>query len=136
MTGLETIPKRRDFVLVSTHGRRYAMPGLVLQMRDRGDDAGARLGITASKKIGNAVARNRAKRRLRAVAGEYLACHGQPGHDYVLIARYNTNSLEWSALADSLNIALNKVQNTAASDQTATSAKNHRKTDSQKDHSA
>ena len=50
MTGLETIPKRRDFVLVSTHGRRYAMPGLVLQMRDRGDDAGARLGITASKK--------------------------------------------------------------------------------------
>ena len=135
MTGLETIPKRREFVLVSSHGRRYAMPGLVLQMRDRGDDAGARLGITASKKIGNAVARNRAKRRLRAVAGEYLASYGRLGHDYVLIARYNTNTLEWSALADSLHIALNKVHNTAAHYQTARSSKNHHKTDSQKDHS-
>ena len=109
MTGLDTIPKRRDFVLASTHGRYQAMPGLVIQMRNRGDNAAARLGITASKKIGNAVARNRAKRRLRAVADMVLTSQSRPGHDYVLIARYNTNHLEWSELVESLNKALIKL---------------------------
>lgn len=109
MTGLDTIPKRRDFVLASTHGRYQAMPGLVIQMRNRGDNAAARLGITASKKIGNAVARNRAKRRLRAVADMVLTSQSRPGHDYVLIARYNTNYLEWPELVESLNKALIKL---------------------------
>lgn len=109
MTGLDTIPKRRDFVLASTHGRYQAMPGLVVQMRNRGDNAAARLGITASKKIGNAVARNRAKRRLRAVADMVLTSQSRPGHDYVLIARYNTNHLEWPELVESLNKALIKL---------------------------
>ena len=109
MTGLDTIPKRRDFVLASTHGRYQAMPGLVIQMRNRGDNAAARLGITASKKIGNAIARNRAKRRLRAVADMVLTSQSRPGHDYVLIARYNTNHLEWSELVENLNKALIKL---------------------------
>ena len=109
MTGLESIPKRRDFVLASSNGHRLAVPGLVLQKRDRGDQDKARLGITASKKIGNAVARNRAKRRLRALASECLSYQSRQGHDYVLIARYNTNSLSWLELTHGLNKALAKL---------------------------
>lgn len=122
MTGLESIPKRRDFVLASTNGHRFAVPGLVLQMRNRGDQDKARFGITASKKIGNAVARNRAKRRLRALASECLLDQSQLGHDYVLIARYNTNSLSWPELAHGLNKALAKLDQSKMSDADAETA--------------
>ncbi|MGB1036186.1 MAG: ribonuclease P protein component [Candidatus Puniceispirillales bacterium] len=137
MAGLDTIPKRRDFVLASTHGHYQAMPGLVVQMRNRGDNAAARLGITASKKIGNAVARNRAKRRLRAVADTVLTSQSRSGHDYVLIARYNTNHLEWYELVESLNKALIKLYaRDTINDYSGTGAgnmtKNQMETDQQK----
>ena len=64
------------------------MPAFLLQARDRRDDSAViRVGFTASKKVGNAVTRNRAKRRLRALARTVLAGQGQPGWDYVLVAR-------------------------------------------------
>jgi ribonuclease P protein component len=85
------------------------MPGLVLQMVDRGDDAPPRLGITASRKIGNAVTRNRAKRRLRALGGRFLTQKGLHGHDYVVIARHNTNQLSWPDLEVSFVRALAQV---------------------------
>jgi len=68
-----------------------------------------RLGITASKKVGNAVARNRARRRLRAVAREVLPAHGTPGYDYVLIARASTALRPFAALADDLVGALRRL---------------------------
>ncbi len=85
------ITKRRDF-LAAAKARRWSAPGLTLQGRQRreaepcGPDA-LRVGYTCSKKVGNAVARNRAKRRLRAVAGDALPRLGRPGWDYVLIGR-------------------------------------------------
>jgi ribonuclease P protein component len=137
MAGLDTIPKRRDFILASTHGRYQAMPGLVIQMRDRGDNAAPRLGITASKKIGNAVARNRGKRRLRAVADMVLTSQSRPGHDYVLIARYNTNHLDWSDLEESLTKALIRLHdhdrnNTHIASDAENQIKNQMETDTQK----
>ncbi|RVT87182.1 ribonuclease P protein component [Rhodobacteraceae bacterium CCMM004] len=83
---VERLRKRPDF-LRAARGLRQATPGFVLQARDRGDGDAARVGFTCSKKVGNAVARNRAKRRLREIARLTLPAHGRPGWDYVLIGR-------------------------------------------------
>jgi ribonuclease P protein component len=79
--------KRADF-LKAASARRQGTSGFLLQARDRADGTGTvRVGFTASKKIGNAVLRNRAKRRLRALAREGLPLLARPGWDYVLVAR-------------------------------------------------
>jgi ribonuclease P protein component len=65
-----------------------------------------RVGFTASKKIGNAVARNRAKRRLRAAASQLLPLLGRPGHDYVLVARGTTVARPFPALLSDISTAL------------------------------
>lgn len=85
--------------------------GFILQARDRADGSDAvRVGVTASKKVGNAVTRNRAKRRLRALARSILATRGQPGHDYVLIARRDaTVTLPYEQLEKDLTHALERL---------------------------
>jgi ribonuclease P protein component len=88
------------------------MPGMMVQGRDRHDgDPAIRVGFTCSKKVGNAVARNRAKRRLRAVAREVLNDAGQPGWDYVLIGRAGqTGTRPYAALRDDLLQALHRLR--------------------------
>ena len=84
---IETLKNRPDF-LRAAQARRQGTAGFLVQARARGDDrALVRVGFTASKKIGNAVARNLAKRRLREVARAVLPGLGRPGWDYVLVAR-------------------------------------------------
>jgi ribonuclease P protein component len=84
---LETLKNRPDF-LRAAQARRQGTAGFLLQARDRRDDrAITRVGYTASKKIGNAVLRNRAKRRLRALVRDVMPALAQPGWDYVLVAR-------------------------------------------------
>jgi ribonuclease P protein component len=106
---LTTLTRRADF-LAAARARRQSRPGLTLQARrrDPGEDAEAiRVGYTCSKKLGNAVARNRAKRRLRAAARAVVATAGRPGWDYVLIGRPGeTASRPFARLCDDLASAL------------------------------
>lgn len=105
----EVLRKRSDFLAANT-GRRAPMPGFVLLGRDRGDSRPPRVGFTCSKKVGDAVRRNRAKRRLRALAREVLAPRGRMGWDYVLIGRRDaTVTLPYGDLAEQLGRALDRV---------------------------
>jgi len=87
---LATLRRRADF-LRAARAAKAPMPGFVMQGRERTPDeaseAAIRVGYTCSKKVGNAVARNRAKRRLRAIARAVLPVEGRAGWDYVLIGR-------------------------------------------------
>ena len=85
---VQTLKNRPDFQR-ATGAPRVEMPGFILQMRQRAENEaeGIRIGYTCSKKVGNAVARNRAKRRLREIARLALPQSGLVGMDYVLVGR-------------------------------------------------
>lgn len=89
------------------------MPGLVLQALRRpaqGEtEAAARVGFTASRKVGIAVVRNRARRRLRAAVDQVMPLHAAAGHDYVLVARAGTVSRPYAALLADLEDALKRL---------------------------
>ncbi len=102
---LGVLKKRAEFLYVRD-GAYRAQGGIVIQMRKNPNHHDLRVGFTATKKIGNAVRRNRAKRRLRELAKALLPEHGLPGHDYVFIARNGTAEREWTALLDDTRKAL------------------------------
>lgn len=110
LTGtLVVLTRRADFVAAS-RARRQARPGLMLQARRRNPHETTdpvRVGYTCSKKVGNAVARNRAKRRLRAAARAVLPELARPGWDYVLIGRSEaTAARPFDALCEDLASAM------------------------------
>ncbi|MFW2831171.1 ribonuclease P protein component [Sphingomonas sp. ID0503] len=105
-----TIGARKDF-LAANNGARAPMPGFVLLVRDRQDaDPAMRIGITVTKKIGNAVVRNRMKRRFRALAREILPQEGLPGADHILIGRAGGVERPFADLTRELRKALAKVK--------------------------
>ena len=109
MRGYSVIKKRSDF-LAANRGKRYATPGFVLLVRDRQDDNPAiRLGITITKKVGNAVIRNRMRRRFRALAQEMLADKGKAGADHILIGRDSGIERDFDALRADMVKALGKL---------------------------
>lgn len=107
--GPVTLTRRADF-LAAARARRRATPAFTLQARRRPPDEAPgrlRVGYTCSKKVGNAVARNRAKRRLRAAAREVMPAAGRPGWDYVLIGREGeTATRDFARLCEDLRAAL------------------------------
>jgi ribonuclease P protein component len=107
--GYSVITKRPDF-LAANRGKRYATPGFVLLVFDRrDDDAAKRLGITITKKVGNAVVRNRMRRRFRELAMEMLGDLGKAGADHILIGRDGGIERDFGALRDEMRKALSKL---------------------------
>jgi len=105
---LGVLKKRSEFLFVRG-GRYQARGGIVVQARENPDSNAIRVGFTATKKIGNAVIRNRAKRRLRSVALETLPKLGEKGTDYVFIARNTTTSTPYDALVADTQKALSSL---------------------------
>jgi len=123
---LDRLKRRREFLIVASQGRKWAAPGLILQalphQPPQSADASAspvaalsaspsalRVGFTVSRKVGNAVARNRARRRLKAAAEAVLPSQARAAYDYVLIGRQQTMTRSFPALLQDLKTALRKT---------------------------
>lgn len=87
---LSRLLRRAEFLGVAAHGKKWVAPGLIVQLLVQPSSDSIRFGLTASKRVGNAVLRNRARRRLRALALELLPQSGLPPADVVLIAKTTT----------------------------------------------
>ncbi len=104
------LARRSEFLKVAATRRKWAAPGLVLQLLIREDATGPRVGYTASKKVGNSVARNRARRRLRAAVAEVAVGRVRDDVDFVVIAREATVDRPWADLLADLDQALTRVK--------------------------
>ena len=106
---LQRLTKRAQFLFVR-QGARASRTSVMVEARRRAGDGPIGVGFTASGRIGGAVARNRARRRLREAARKLLPEHGLPGVDYVLVARQTTPSAPWPALLDDVGNALIRLR--------------------------
>lgn len=105
----ERLKRRAEFLRVAAKGRKAAVHGLVLQALSRGDTGPARLGFTVTRKVGNAVVRNRARRRLKEAARLLLRDRALAGVDLVLIGRDATGKRRFADLIDDFRRALEKL---------------------------
>ena len=104
---------RSDFVRIAAKKRYWATPGLILQVsespRETYDKSVIRIGYTASKKVGNAVKRNRARRRLRETVKKLMPFQVESGNDFVVIARSKTLNRPFQDLLSDLELSLKKL---------------------------
>lgn len=115
-TRIARLKRRSEFLRASSEGRKWASRGLILQAvesaagpeRLDATDSFA-IGYTASRRVGGAVERNRAKRRLRAAVAHVMPSHAVRGYDYVVIARPETLSRPFEALVGDLLAALGRL---------------------------
>jgi ribonuclease P protein component len=105
---MERLRKRADF-LEAAKGARAPVQGFVLQVRRRQDQGPVRVGFTVSKRVGNAVERNRIRRRLRELVRLLPAGRLQAGHDYVMVGRRPALALPFQRLAQDFEFALHRL---------------------------
>ena len=105
---MERLRQRADF-LAAASGIKTTAAAFVLQARKRSDDGPARLGFTVSKKVGNAVERNRVRRRLREIVRRSGADRMRSGHDYVLIGRRAALNVPFDRITLDFEVALRRV---------------------------
>ena len=108
---LQTLKHRKDFVLSNKFAKKIFSKNFIIQKYTNSNsiDLNLKFGFTATKKIGNAVVRNKAKRRLRHVARELLPEYGLKGVDYVFIARNSTASTPYESLMNNTRDALASI---------------------------
>ncbi len=110
-----TIKKRRDFLSATSSGKKFIVNSFILQMVKRADGHPVpadvvRVGFTVTKKMGNAVVRNRIKRRLREAARPSLAKHGVSGHDFVIISRHKAFDCDFKDLLRDMEFAFRRIR--------------------------
>ncbi|MGR7995360.1 ribonuclease P protein component [Xanthobacter sp. ZOL 2024] len=105
---VDRLRKRRDFV-AAAKALRAGVPCFLMQGRDRGDGGDVRIGFTVTKKTGNAVVRNRIRRRLREAVRGVVPAAGRAGHDYVLVAREAALHAPFETLVGEVERALRKL---------------------------
>lgn len=114
---------RPEFLKVAAARCKWVAPGLILQVLRHGSNGQSpdhtaqsgedlRVGFTVSRKVGNAVKRNRARRRLRAAVDAVMPEHGRPGHDYVVIGRGSTLTRDFEDLKSDLRVAISRASAT------------------------
>jgi ribonuclease P protein component len=105
----ERLRQRADF-LAAARGAKVATAAFVLQALERDDGDAIRVGFTVSRKVGNAVERNRVRRRLREIVRRSAADDLRCGHDYVLIGRRAALSLPFQQLTEDFKRALRRLR--------------------------
>jgi len=110
--GVGRLKRRAEFLRVAAARRKWAAEGLILQAAaaELGLDAMPRIGFTVTRKLGNAVTRNRARRRLKAAAEQVMPAHAAPGHDYVAIGRAATVARPFALLVGDFETALRRLK--------------------------
>lgn len=109
---LKKLKKRHDFLRVAKEGKKVVKPAFILvaaQNLFSEENSISRIGYTATKKIGNAVIRNKSKRRLRAIVKERLEKQLYPNTDYNLIARYSTHNYDYNKLIVDFDDAIKEI---------------------------
>ena len=114
---MERLKQRADF-LAAAKGRKVPAGAFVLQMRERSDMAPPRFGFTVSKKVGNAVERNRVRRRLREIVRRHAALLPEKGHDYVLIGRRAALAMPFERMAAEFTGALARMRKQGTAEST------------------
>jgi len=115
---LARLTQRKEFLAAAEHGRRFRSPAFLVQVRDAAPEEGReaeeprglRLGLTASRKTGNAVKRNRIRRRLRAAAAQALHEQTHKPCDVVIVARSDVLVADFHALVADLSIAIDRAR--------------------------
>jgi len=105
---MERLRQRADFLAAAT-GSKVPATAFVLQARKRSDEGPVRIGFTVSKKVGNAVERNRVRRRLREIVRLAGSAPWRAGHDYVVIGRKAALRASFARIADELSGALRRL---------------------------
>ncbi|MDX3810369.1 ribonuclease P protein component [Bosea thiooxidans] len=110
---LARLTQRKQFLAAAAHGRRFRSSSFTVQVRDAAAEEGRddlRLGLTASRKTGNAVKRNRIRRRLRAAAAKALAGQADRPCDVVVIARPEVLGTAFDKLVADLSVAIERAK--------------------------
>ena len=107
---LARLTQRKEFLAAAEHGRRFRSSAFTVQVLDKPAQQGLRLGLTASRKVGNAVKRNRIRRRLREAAKQALASQTERRCDVVIVARSDVLGAKFQTLVADLSIAIDRAK--------------------------